>query len=180
MSRGIPEIPLPESKTIVDKNGTNHIIYQFTKAHQDALTQLRQAVITLTGNQTIPNPPGNFKVTPQSLSNYIQFTRLSNADYYEVGYALTPSINDPHFTIVDIGNSASWTDNVGSSGITKYYWVRARKNGGAVSPWTQAIKATTTVVSAGTAQSIPPPPSNIIVVDQNGNKLPYRLYKGPA
>jgi hypothetical protein len=177
-TRGIPEVPLPQAKTIVDRDGKHHTVYELSPQHYQWMVQIRQMVINLTGNQSAMVPPTNFRVTGQGLSNLIQFTRASNADYYEMASSTTANLNDLHLIITDIGNSSSHPDTVGSSAITKFYWIRSCKNTGLKSVWNGPIKAATTTAGVAVPQATPPPPSNIIIIDQsNGNKLPYKLVK---
>ena len=176
MSRGIPEIPIVQPRQIVGKDGTVHMVHEFTPQHYQVLVQMRQQILQIVGNQTAPLPPTNLKVTAQGLSNLVQFTRTATGDIYEVAHALTGTLNDSHLVITSIGNSQSWVDVIGSSGVTVFYWVRVRKSNGQASDWAGPVKATTTAATAGVPPAAPPPADNIIVVDtRTGNQYPYRL-----
>lgn len=159
---GIPEVP-------------GHLDQQT----QIFLTALRQQVIKLRSSQAPVTTPHNFKVTPQAFGALIQFSRVFGADYYEVLWSNSPNLNGAQ--IIDIGDSAQWTDNVGQAGVVRWYAVRARLNTGARSPNTPVIKSTTLAAAAGVAPPLPPPPSNIIVIDQTtGQAVPYRISTGAA
>lgn len=178
MSRGIPEVPITQPRQIVGKDGTVHMIHEFTPQHYQFLVQLRQQMLQIVGNQTAPPAPANLKATAQGLSNLVQFTRVAVGDTYEIAHALTGSLNDAHLVITSIGNSQSWVDTIGSSGITKFYWVRVRKSTGQASDWAGPVKATTVAATANVPPATPPPPSNIIVVDPHtGNQYPYRIVR---
>jgi hypothetical protein len=175
-TRGIPEIPIVQPRQIVGKDGTVHMVHEFTPQHYQVMVQMRQQMLQIIGNQTAPPAPTNLKVTGQGLSNLVQFTRVSNADTYEVAHAATSSLDDPHLVITSIGNSQQWADVVGSSGVTVFYWVRARKATGAASDWTGPVKAATGVATVGVPSATPPPPDSIVVVDtRTGNQYPYRI-----
>lgn len=159
---GIPEVP-------------GHLDQQ-TK---DLLLALRTQVIKLRSSQSPLPVPTNFKVTPQAFGNLIQFTRVPVADFYEVLWSATPNFNGAQ--VIDIGNSAQWTDNVGQVNVTRYYVVRARLNTGARSLNTQVKSGTTLASATGVNPPPPPPPSKIIVIDATtGHAVPYNLDTGTA
>lgn len=174
--RGVPELPLPKVRIIVDKDGTRHEISEMTQQHQQFFTDIREQLIQLRQRQAIPDPPTNVKATGQPFQNLVQWTRSSDADYYEVLHSLTPALTDPHLQTNDAGNSAQWQDHIGQSGIKKFYWVRARKRTGASSLEVGPASATTLVSTPGVTPPVPPPPSNILVTDQaTGRVIPYTL-----
>jgi hypothetical protein len=159
---GIPEVPLHLDQTT-----------------QQFLQALRTQVIKLRSSQAPVAIPSNFKVTAQAFSNTLQFTRVPLADYYEVLWSSSPNMNGAH--VVDIGNSAQWTDNVGQTGITRYYAVRARLNTGARSLNTQIAKSTTLPSATGVNPPDPPIPNKILVIDQlTGHAVPLVLDAGAA
>lgn len=175
-TRGIREVPMPSVRVIVDKNGVTHRVAEFTEQHRQFLVDLRESVIKLRATQGPINPPTNLSATAQAFSNFIQFTRSGNADYYEVLHGTTANIKDPTTVTVDLGNSSQFLDHVGNSGIKKFYWVRARKNTGESSNETGPVIATTLVAATGVTPPTPPPPSNIIVIDRiTGRQVPYTL-----
>ncbi len=138
------------------------------------LDTMRTQVIKLRSTQSPLPTPTNVRVTPQSFANLIQWTRVPTADFYEVLWSATANVQQAN--IVDVGNSAQWTDNVGQSAIKRWYWVRARLNTGARSLNSPAVIGTTLASGTGVTPPIPPPPSKIIVIDtQTGNRLPYTL-----
>lgn len=143
------------------------------------LSDMREQVLQLRQRLTVPSGPSNLKATAQALSNLIQWTRSSDADYYEVLHATTPSLLDPNLQTTDVGNSAMWLDHVGQSAITKFYWIRGRKRTGSTSLEIGPVSATTLVSTAGVTPPVPPPPSDIIVIDKTtGRQIPYTL-SGP-
>ncbi len=140
------------------------------------LVDLREQVIQLRQRQAIPDAPTNVKATAQAFANLVQWTRSSDADYYEVLHATTPALTDPHLQTTDVGNSALWQDKIGNSGIKKFYWVRARKRTGATSLEVGPVTATTLTSATGVTPPAPPPASNILVTDQNtGRVIAYTL-----
>jgi hypothetical protein len=152
-TRGIREVP----------NNLDTDLFNF-------LTDIRAQVVALTGNQAPLSPPTNLKATAQSFAITIQFTR-TDADYFEILWSMAPTLNNA--AVVDIGNSNQWTDNVGQAAITKYYWVRARRNTGAVSAAAGPVKATTLASGTGAtpASATSPPPSSILVVDKTTGQV---------
>jgi hypothetical protein len=174
--RGIPELPQQVTKTITDKNGTVHTISVLTPQHQQFFSDVREQLLQLRGNTAIPDPITNLKATGQAFSNLVQFTKSGNADYYEVLRSPTPSLLDPHVQISGIGNSASWVDHVGNSGITVWYWVRARKNTGATGQEVGPVNATTLPAATGVTPPMPPPAGNPQVTDTaTGRTIPSSL-----
>lgn len=174
--RGIQEVPQQSTIRIVGKDGTVHNVSVLTPQHQQFMVDMREQVLQMRQRLTIPDIPTNLRATGQAFSNLIQWTRSSDADYYEVEHSLTPSLSDPQLQITAVGNSAQWVDHVGNSGIKKYYWVRARKYTGATSREAGPANATTVVSATGVTPPPPPPPANILVRDATtGRVIPYTL-----
>lgn len=174
--RGVPELPLQSIRTIIDSKGVTHRISEFTPQHQQFLSDVREQLLQLRQRQAIPDAPTNVKATGQAFSNLVQWTRSGDADYYEVLHALTPALTDPHLQITDVGNSALWVDHIGNNGITKFYWVRARKRTGASSLEVGPASAITLIAATGVTPPPPPPPANILVTDQaTGRVIAYGL-----
>ena len=154
--RGIPEVPLglePQTRRY--------------------LQDLRQNLVDLVGQIAPPSAPTNLKVTPQSFSNEVQWTRSIGADYYEVIWNTSASLTGGSPQVVNVGDSAQWTDNVGQSGITRFYWVRARKNSGVRSVELGPKSGTTLVSGTGVAPPNPPSQGQEIVTNQTNNRLEF-------
>lgn len=174
--RGLPEVPMPQMKRIVDKDGTVHNVAEFGEQQRRFLQDMREQIVQLRQRQAIPDPVTNLHATAQAFQNLVQWTRSSDADYYEVLHSLTPSLLDPHLQTTDVGNSALWTDHIGQSGVKKFYWVRARKRTGASTLEVGPVSATTLTSATGVTPPAPPPPANILVLDRNtGRVIPYTL-----
>lgn len=173
-TRGLREVPRPSVRTIVDAKGVTHKVAEFTEEHRNFLVDLREQIIQLRNRQAAIGPPTNPVATAQAFSNLFQWTRTTEADYYEVLHSTTPNINDAQ--IVDVGNSALWVDHVGNVGIKKFYWVRGRRHTGGASTETGVVSATTLAAATGVTPPLPPPPSDIIIVDRaTGRQIPYTL-----
>lgn len=142
------------------------------------LVQMRQSILELRSSLAPINSPTNLRATAQAFSIKVQWTREPNADGYEVLWNSTASLQGAH--ILDVGNSAEWTDNIGQQNITRFYWVRAyRRSSGTRSAETGPKSATTLASNAGITPPVPPPPSRILIVDQNtGHVIPYSLGVG--
>lgn len=159
---GIPEVPM-----------------HLDQSTRDLLIALRTQVIKLRSSQVPLPAPTNFKVTAQAFGNILQWTRVPVADYYEVLWSNTANFNGAQ--VIDVGNSAQWTDPVGQANVTRYYAVRARLNTGARSLNTPTIKNTTLASTPGVAPPVPPPPSKILVIDQStGHTVALHLDTGGA
>lgn len=148
MIRGVPEVPF----AIKDPQ-----LRQF-------LIDMRECVKTLHGTLAPPAVPSNAKVTAQPLGNLVQWTRGISSDYHELLISSTPSTKDAQ--VVDVGNSASYFDNVGDSGIQRHYWIRSRKFTGARSLNVFAGNGTTLASTATVTPPTPPPASQIQVQNQ--------------
>lgn len=158
--RNIPEVP-----THLD-NGPQH---------RALLVAMREQIHQLTGRLAIPQPPTNVVATAQAFQNLIQWTKSTDADYYEVMSSATPNQQDHSSVIVDVGDSAQYQDRIGNN-VTRYYWIRARKLTGATSNWSSMVTATALGSAAGVTPPTPPPPGNIIVQDQvTGRQIAYQL-----
>lgn len=158
-TRGIPEVPMG-----------------LEASHHRFLTDIRQQLIDLRQAQAPLAIPTNFRATGQALSVVLQWTRVTNADYYEILWNGTASLAGAN--IIDAGNASEYTNYIGIVGIKRFYYVRARKNSGARSLESTVTFATTLAAAAGVTPPVPPPPSHIIVTDQTtGHQIPYALYR---
>jgi len=149
LTRGIPEVP------------TGGDISPELRRH---LVDMRQTVLLLRAGQTPPGDPGNVRVTAQAFGNIVQWSRGQQADFHEVLWNTTPTIVNA--TVVNVGNSAQWTDNVGQMGVKRYYWVRSHKNTGPRSREIGPKDGTTLASNAGVAPPPPPPPGTHQVLNQ--------------
>ncbi len=143
MIRGVPEVPFG----IKDPQVRQHLI------------DMRECVKTLMGTLAPPAVPSNAKVTAQPLGNLVQWTRGISSDYHELLVSSTPSTQKAQ--VVDVGNSASYFDNIGDTGIQRFYWIRSRKFTGARSLNVFAGKGTTLASTATVTPPIAPPSSQI-------------------
>ena len=142
-TRGVPEVPmLPDLHPEVRR----------------FLVDLRQSIINLRPTQTPLTAPTNLTVTPQDRSNLILFTRSANADYFEILWNSTPSLNGAQ--VLNITSSNQYHDWVGQVNVKRFYWVRARyfTNPSIISVETGPVAGTTLAVgSAVNFPNLPPP-----------------------
>lgn len=141
--RGVGELPI---------NGT------LSRFERRILGDIRQNQNAQVQAQVPPRVPVGLKVTAQAFSNLVQFVR-TDGDYYEVLWSNTPDISKA--VLVNIGSSQHWTDNVGQSGVKRFYWVRAVRalasRQAIRSPVTASVSATT--LASGTGVTPPPNPT---------------------
>jgi hypothetical protein len=148
-TRGVPEVPmLPEMHPQVRR----------------FLQDLRESVIELRSTQAPPNPPTNFRLTAQPFGNLLQWTRGTNADFYEVLWSTTSQLAQAQ--ILQVGNSAQYVDHIGQVGIQRFYWVRAAKNTGGRSVEVGPLSGTSLASNAGVNPPDPPPPAQQQPIDQ--------------
>lgn len=137
-------------------------LFAHLKAMKNAMLNLQASVIP-------PDPPTNFKVTPAPGANLIQFTR-SNGTGYSVYVNTVPSLNGA--TRYDLGNSNSYTHNVGKAGVALYYYVVALI-GQLVSNPAGPILSTTAALNAVITLPIAPPASQTPTTsNETGNEVP--------
>lgn len=158
--------------------GINEVPLHLDLATRRLLTQMRGVIIELRASLAPLAPPQNLHATAQAFANKIQWTRIAGADGFEVLWNTKPSIAGAN--ILDVGNSAEWTDNIGAQAITRFYWVRCyRRASGTRSAEAGPASATTLASATGIVPPVPPPPSNILVVDsRTGQTVPYLLVSG--
>ena len=137
MSRGIRQIPIG-----IDMQ--TRLVLQDMKAEIERMRS----------SQAPPDVPSNLKVTPQAFSNLVQWTRSTTADFFEVLWSPTPNLSQA--TVVNVGNSQQWSDQVGNTGVQRWYWVRSRKNSGSRSLEVGPQKGTTLASNAGVTPPTPP------------------------
>jgi len=175
-TRGTGEVPHERTIKLIIKGETHIVNVPLDPQERRLFVDLREELLHLRQRQAIPDAPTNLKATGQAFQNLIQWTRSSDADYYEVLHAPTPSLLDPLLQTTDVGNSALWVDRIGNTGIKKFYWVRARKRTGATSLEVGPVNATTVASATGVTPPTPPPASNILVLDKaTGRVIPYTL-----
>lgn len=122
------------------------------------LVELRKSVEQMRGTLAPPSLPSNLKVTPQAFGNLIQWSRGTGSDYHEVLWNTVPTIINAH--VIPVMNGAQWTDNIGQTGVKRYYFVRGVKQ---VAPhaYTRTIEVgpiagTTLASNAGVTPPTPP------------------------
>lgn len=169
--RGIPEVPMLATRKIVDRDGKTHHVLADSPELRRFLQDLREQVVQLRAKQTLPGNPSNVKVTPQAFGNLVQWTRGTEADYHEVLWNTSPTIINAN--VVNVADSAQWTDNVGQVGITRFYWVRARKLNGTQSLEIGPGSGTTLAAAVGVAPPTPPVPGRNQVLNQRTGGREY-------
>jgi len=147
LTQKIPEVPMDP-----------HISPQ----HRSWMVEVRKAIEQLRGQNAPPGLPSNLKVTPQSFGNLIQWSRGTNADYHEVLWNTVPTVTTAQ--VVPVSDAAQWVDNVGQSGVKRWYWVRGVKQVAlhAVTRTVEVGPIAGTTLAAGTGVAPPtPPPSGV-------------------
>jgi hypothetical protein len=117
------------------------------------LNDLKKAVEAVSSASAPPQPVSSLSATPVSGGVVVQFTR-SNATNFRL-YA--SNTNDrSKATIVDLGSNNSYTDDVGSGGVDRFYWVEAiSPTSSSPSPIAGPVSATT--LALGTPATVTPP-----------------------
>ena len=166
-----------QTRSIVDREGKTHVVLADSPQLRNFLVDVRENLVALRGNLTQAiGQPSNFTVTPTALSNLIQFSRSSDADFYEVLWNSVPTLATAQVTT--IGNTGQWQDYIGKAGVTRYYWVRSRKHTGGKSLEVGPISATTLGSTAGVTVPVAPPAAHILILDsETGRTIPYILDK---
>jgi len=148
MIRGLPEVPFG----IKDPQMRRWAI------------DIHECVKTMMGTLAPPAVPSNAKVTAQPLGNLVQWTRGISSDYHELLISSTPSTANAQ--VIDVGDSAQYFDNVGDTGVNRFYWIRSRKFTGARSLNVFAGNGTTLASTATVTPPTPPPSSQIQAKNQ--------------
>jgi hypothetical protein len=169
--RGIPEVPMLPTKSIVDRNGQTHQVMSDTVQLRRWMVDMREQMIALRASQNPPGLPSNLKVTPQAFSNLVQWSRGVDADFHEVLWNTSPTVINA--TVVNVADSAQWTDNVGQAGVKRYYWVRSHKNTGSRSLEVGPQSGTTLAAGTGVAPPTPPPQGVQQVINQRTGGREY-------
>jgi len=170
--RGVPDVPMLDVRKITDNKGVTHNVIADSPQLRRFFMDVREQLLQTRNRLAVPDAPTNFKATAQAFSVYLAWTTSADADYYEVLVSPSASTKDVNMRTVDVGNSGRWVDNVGNSGVQRWYWVRARKLSGGISTETGPVTATTLAAATGSAQPAPPPAGAVLVQDQNvANRL---------
>lgn len=97
---------------------------------QQWVNAMHEVVSGLVYPAQVPNAPSGLVVTPIAGGNVIQFTR-SNALSYALYMGHSP--DRAAAVQIDLRSSNQFTDNVGSAGVKRYYWVVGLNQNGALS-----------------------------------------------
>src|SRR2546428_14075667 len=89
------------------------------------LVEMRESIVQLRASQAPLQPPTNFRGTALAFAVLLEWTRVVNADYYDILWSVKPDLKQA--TVQGVGDSQRWIDNVGQAAVTRSYWVRARK-----------------------------------------------------
>lgn len=135
------------------------------------LVQMRETIVALRASQSPLPAPSNFKVTALAFANLVEWSRVTNADYYEVMWNSVATLKTA--TIQAVGDSQRWVDNVGQVGISRTYWVRARRYTGASSTPAGPKVGVTLASNAGVNPTQPPPPGHIQISDAATGHIVY-------
>lgn len=126
----------------------------------DYLSQLHAVVVTMQTTNQAPAIPSNLTVTPIAGGNVIQFTRSSGLSY---NLYLADTSNRAAATQVNLGSAATYTDNVGTGGKLRYYWLEAL-NGQGLSSGVGSPRSGTTLALGTPAAPLKTPPQSIVTV----------------
>ncbi len=109
-----------------------------------------RAVIVLKGRETVPSQPSGLTATGGIVKIALSWDVQTDTDFDVMEVWRSSTNNFGVATKVAEVKTTSWTDEIGSSGQTRYYWLIARNTSGKTSsryPSTSGVSATTTGIS---------------------------------
>lgn len=165
----IPNIPLTLT---VDKDGS---IKEWPTIRR-VLTELHKSVTTIKKSQVTARPPTNIRCTPTAGGFLVEFTR-SDGDGYSLYWS--PSKSQAVAQPVDLGTNNRYEDKIGAAGVSRYYWVKARRNNGTDSILVGPVTGVTLALASSVTLPVPPAPSETIYIDQETGQ-PVAGRPGPA
>jgi len=129
------------------------------------LIEMRNAINSLITSTAPPRAVTNLSATAKAGGVIVLFTRTNGTSY--VVYANdTPAIDGA--ARIDIGNKGEYVDDVGKSGVTRYYWVRAMR-GNVESTLAGPVSAITLALNAEiTPPTRPPAVDEYVYSDEVG------------
>ena len=140
------------------------------------LLQVRQQLVSTSGPQKPPAVPSNVTATALPLAILIQWSRGDAGDGHEVLWNTTANAATAH--VVDVGNSAQWTDFIGVAGVARFYWVRSYTLAGIRSRESNSVTATSQTTAGAGATPTPPIASQKMVKElATGRLVPERSRK---
>lgn len=104
------------------------------------LSGLHQVVANITSQYQAPTPPTSLSVTPIAGGNVVRFTRCNAITY---ALYMGDSADRAKAQQVNLGSSATYTDNVGAGGVARWYWVEGLNQLGIPSTVTGPVTGTT-------------------------------------
>ena len=108
-------------------------------------------VIVIKGKETTPSQPSGLTATGGIVKISLAWDAQTDRDFdvMEVWRANTNSLSLA--TKIAETKATTWTDEIGSTGVTRYYWLRARNTSGKFSPYypeINGVSATTSGIDA--------------------------------
>jgi len=94
-----------------------------------------KAVIYLTGKITTPSQPSGLTATGGIVKISLIWDIHPDKDFSAMEVWSSSTNDRETATMAALVKTTSWTDEIGSSGQTRYYWIRARNTSGIVSPF---------------------------------------------
>ncbi len=117
------------------------------------LVEMRETLVRLERSAVPPRPVTNLTATAKAGGVIIMFTR-TDGDNYILYRNATPQLNGA--VRIELGKTGLYTDDIGKSAETRYYWVVAKK-GSQESSVTGPVSATTLALNVEITPPAPPP-----------------------
>lgn len=113
----------------------------------DTLKLWQRQLSATTKQVKTPTIPWNFAAQGKAAGVQLTWAKADDATGYEVSWSETPDLSSPHVVRLDGADQLSYFDSIGSSGVTRWYKLRAVNVGDqgkiAFSPYTGIVNSTT-------------------------------------
>lgn len=129
--------------------------------HQSLLREMKKAIEALTPSNVPPGKPSNITIRPLPGGNQVMFTGGDGADKHILQISNTPNWDPTKAGSgkIDLGESTHYNDNVGIGGVTRFYWLVAKRGNMATDPPTGPESGTTLALGTPAAPPIFVPPT---------------------
>lgn len=162
---GIPEIPIQN-----DWPGLRRALSEMRNVLRGQQASQNNPVAAASSIANVPaRPITNLRITPVAGGNVVDFTR-SDGDTYTLYWSTSKDF--ALAVTVELGQSNTYNDNLGSGGVTRYYWIRARRQNGQDSSLVGPVAGMALTLGSATTLPKPLPATDFPAMDRSrGDKL---------
>lgn len=106
-------------------------------------------MVTIQGRTVAPNEPNNLKATTGFKSVFLTWTNPDDPDFDVIEIWRADTNNRAGAVLIATIRGDSYTDGIGETGVTKYYWIRAKNTSGKFSAYFPSSEVNGVIATTG-------------------------------